>query len=483
MLATGTVFGSPLSAIGSESLGGIAFLHAFPLLVAPIEYIYGVEAIFGLLLLMLLGASAGYGRLTPWPGALVAPLLIAFINPQYVNVSSLFTGAALMGAATMLLADDRERNPPSQVALGLIYGGLVALKPILLLFPLLHLPLAALSVAQVGKSWRAGVVWALQTGLCSAAALSPWLLLHSPHYLSAQPQPTDPIPPASIPDPLNVLATAPLAYGGTRAHYFALLVLALVAVGLAIAAWKRPARHKPTRTLVGIVAAAVTLLASYAILLAVAPTLAGYDTSVRYSVPFVLGTVPFVAVLAMTVAEPVRFARPVLLVGVLVCVTIFAPSMLERYRQAARTGSILAFSALAQRPDYLAYIREALSDTHAETLRGFQEMVPEGEPLVAWVGTPFRLDFNRNRILDVESAGLTMAWARRPQDARYVLWEYSGFGVQSAQDYVNQSRTLGVRDRTAGVRALAFGQELAELAQKGDVLHDDGRVVVFRIKD
>ena len=51
------------------------------------------------------------------------------------------------------------------------------------------------------------------------------------------------------------------------------------------------------------------------------------------------------------------------------------------------------------------------------------------------------------------------------------------------QDYVNQSQTLGVRDRTAGVRALTFGQDLAALAQKGDVLHDDGRIVVFRIKD
>ena len=62
MLATGTLFGSPLSAIGSETLGGLAFLHAFPLLVAPVEYINGVDAILGLLLLMMLGASAGWGR-------------------------------------------------------------------------------------------------------------------------------------------------------------------------------------------------------------------------------------------------------------------------------------------------------------------------------------------------------------------------------------------------------------------------------------
>jgi hypothetical protein len=215
MLATGMLFGSPLSAIGSETLGGLAFLQAFPLLVAPIEYINGVDAILGFLLLMMLGASAGWGRLAPLPGAALAPLLIAFINPQYVNVSSLFTGAALMAAAVMLLADERERFPPSQVALGLIYGGLVALKPIFVLFPLAHLPLAIWSVARMEKSWRTGLVWSLQVGLCSAAALLPWLLLHAPHYFSMQPQPSDPIPPAATPDALHILSITPLAYGAT----------------------------------------------------------------------------------------------------------------------------------------------------------------------------------------------------------------------------------------------------------------------------
>lgn len=483
MLATGTLFGSPLSAIGSETLGGLAFLQAFPLLVGPIEYINGVDAILGLLLLMMLGASAGWGRMAPWPGAALAPLLIAFINPQYVNVSSLFTAAALMGAAVMLLADDRERFPPSQVALGLVYGGLVALKPIFVLFPLVHLPLVALSVAQAAKSWRAGLVWSFQTGICSTVALLPWLLLHSPHYLSMQPQPTDPIPAAATPDPLHVLSIAPLTYGTTHAHYFALLILTGVAAGLGVAAWRRPSWRKPARAAIGIVAAATTLFASYALLLAAGPALAGFNTSLRYAVPFFLGITPFVVVLAMSIAEPIRFGRAIPLIALLLCVTIFAPSTLERYRQAARAGSILAFSAFARNPDYLAYNREALSDAKAESLRGFQEMIPAGEPFVAWVSTPFRLDFRRNPILDVESAGLTMAWARRPANARYVLWEYSGFGVQSAQDYVNQSRTLGVRDRTAGVRALTFGQDLAELAQKGELLHDDGRIIVFRIKD
>ena len=483
MLATGTLFGSPLSAIGSESLGGLAFLHAFPLLVAPVEYINGVDAILAFLLLMMLGASAGWGRLAPLPCAALAPLLIAFINPQYVNVSSLFTGAALMATAVMLVADDRENSPPSQIMLGLIYGGLVALKPVFVLFPLVHLPLTALSIAYAGKSWRAGLVWGFQTGLCSAAALLPWLLLHAPHYLSMQALPNDPIPPAATPDRLHIFSINTLAYGTTHAHYSMLLVLTLVVAGMSIAVWRQPVWRVPARTALGIAAAAATLVLSYAALLAAGPSLAGYDTSLRYAVPFFLGIVPFVVVLGASIAGPLRLGTAIPILGVLFCVATFTPSFVDRYRQAVRTGSILAFSRFAQRPDYRDYNREALSSTWAETLRGFQNLIPAGEPFVAWVSTPFRLDFTRNPVLDTESAGLTMRWARRPTNVHYVLWEYTGFGVQSPQHYIEQARTHGVRDRTAGIRALTFGKELSDLSQKGEVLHDDGRVMVFRLKD
>ena len=94
MLATGTLFGSPLSALGSETPGGQAFLHAMALAFFPIPFINGADAVFGLLLLMILGADVGRRRLAPLPGALLAPLLIVVVNPQYVNVSALYLAAA-----------------------------------------------------------------------------------------------------------------------------------------------------------------------------------------------------------------------------------------------------------------------------------------------------------------------------------------------------------------------------------------------------
>src|SRR5262249_35092577 len=130
-LATGTLLGSPLSALGSETLGGIAFLQSFVVSIFPLQYINGVDAIFGLSLLMILGAAAGWRLMSPLPGALFAPLLIACINPQYVNVSALYIGSCLMATAIMLTVEvqGRAAHRPCPLAMGLIYGGLIALKP------------------------------------------------------------------------------------------------------------------------------------------------------------------------------------------------------------------------------------------------------------------------------------------------------------------------------------------------------------------
>ncbi len=57
MLQTGTVFGSPLSAMGSQTLGAQAFLDGFVVAFFPITYINGVDAVFGLLLCLILAAQ------------------------------------------------------------------------------------------------------------------------------------------------------------------------------------------------------------------------------------------------------------------------------------------------------------------------------------------------------------------------------------------------------------------------------------------
>ncbi|MBT5047410.1 MAG: hypothetical protein HOM58_02825, partial [Rhodospirillaceae bacterium] len=139
MLETGTLFGSPLSAMGSESLGGMSFLHGFIVAYFPLTYLNGVDAVFGLFLCLLLIAGFAWRHPALAPAALVAMADLYAINPQYVNISALYMGSALILAAIFVTAGPDEAGaPPPPLALGLIYAALVALKPTFLIFAGLH---------------------------------------------------------------------------------------------------------------------------------------------------------------------------------------------------------------------------------------------------------------------------------------------------------------------------------------------------------
>ena len=218
MVETGTVFGSPLSAMGLQTLGAQAFLDGFVVGFFPISYINGVDAVFGLFLCLILASQFTKDQVL----SVVSVASVAAINPQYVNVSTLYCGSALMMA--IIAVED-------SASLGLLYAALVAMKPIYVVFVAIHL--VVLSIAQQG-GWGRRVRLPLRTGLAAGLFLAPWVLLHAPHYLAAlrihHPAPT-PVPGDIDSDKLNLFSLAPLAYGSAAVNY-TLLVIAIVICGL-----------------------------------------------------------------------------------------------------------------------------------------------------------------------------------------------------------------------------------------------------------
>ncbi|MCZ6862313.1 MAG: hypothetical protein O7I42_18915, partial [Alphaproteobacteria bacterium] len=148
MLQTGTLFGSPLSAIGWETLGGQAFLQGFVTAHFPVQYINGFDAVFALFLCLLLIAGFAWQRPAMVPNAVFAMVALVAINPQYVNVSALYSGSALMLAAIFLAADPAEHGsqPIPPLLLGLVYAAVIALKPTFALFVFLHILFVAVAV-------------------------------------------------------------------------------------------------------------------------------------------------------------------------------------------------------------------------------------------------------------------------------------------------------------------------------------------------
>ena len=480
-LQTGTVYGSPLSAIGSESLGGIAFLHSFVLSVAPIQFINGVDAVFGLFLVMGIGAAAGWRRMIPLPGALLAPLLIVAINPQYVNVSALYLGAALMGTAVLLTVDEREKYPPSPLTIGLVYSALTALKPTFALFTVLHLPLAATALSLVNGSARAGVLWALRSAAFAALTLSPWVILHLPHYLDATALRTPGVPSGSH-EEINLFSVDRLFYGASMANYMILIGLALLVASRSLTGILQDSAKSRLQRFSNLLAAATTVMLAFAILMGLSPALGGYGTDLRFSIPFLLGIVPPIIVISAhkLPSSPSWRTIGIPLTACMAAVMSFYPSFLERYRQAVEYHSILAASNALRMPGYIEYNRAALSTASAQTVRKLQNLIPPGEPFVAWINQPYHFDFRRNPIFDADIAGLATNWAHVPPAVRYVIWQYQGFGISALPDYVAWLHFPGWHVRLLTVRAISFTEWLNMELQKGTIIYSDKEFVVFR---
>ena len=485
MLATGTLAGSPLSSLGAESLGAQAFLHGLTLSVFPIGFINGVDAVFGLLVLMLLTAAAGWRRFAWFPGTLVGPLLVAAINPQYTNISALYLGSFLMATAVMLVANAPEGRFPAPLALGLVYASLAALKPTLGIFVVCHFPLAMLALAAGSQSLGKTLAWAAQVLATATISVAPWVALHLPLYLARSSFASQPVL-AGADGKLNLFSTAALFYGASFLDYTAVVMATALIAVMALFSLRSETDPRSRQRSRAILAGAVSgVLAYLALVISLGKVLNGYEGCLRYSVPYILGACVISIVMApdRSISGEFPKTRSVLfpLLASLVICAAFAPSMAARYEQAMRFGSILAFAPLAESPQYAAYNQFCLSDTAKRYVLGFQDQVPQGAPLLAWINTPYLLDYKRNVIMDADTVGLSTRWAHVPDNVRYVLWQYRGQEVPTADDYALRMRGPGTMERAVAARDLAFGKHLSELAQRAKVIASDGQFVLFRV--
>jgi hypothetical protein len=434
MLETGTVFGSPLSAMGTQTLGAQAFLDAFVVALFPIIYINGVDAVFGLFLSMMLASR--FGGTT-----LLCVASVVFIDPQYANISTLYCGSALILAITAVSA-------PS--ALGLLYAALIAMKPTFAVFVAIHLLASVRSIR-----------WAGQTALATAGFLLPWVLLHAPHYLAGLrakiPVPT-PVAGTVQRDSLNLFSFAPVEYGASPASY----TLLIIAMGICGAICFRERR---------LIACCAAGIATFFVLIYVlGPLHAGYAQSLRYFAPVAIGLAP--AIFGWTC----RSRRWASIVAVL-SLAAFSPSLWTRAQSAWKNRSVWSYAWSTADADYMEYMERVLVGPERETVRALQEKVPLGATILAWTNTPFYLDYRRNRIIDIDPAGIGNPWAVVP-GAQYLIWDYNGFATRDEEWYRRQALDVGAGERRNAALSLDF---LRKLEGMGQVVYDNGEVKVVRL--
>jgi hypothetical protein len=435
MLETGTVFGSPLNDIGLDTLGGQALLDGFAVAFFPIQYINGVGAAFALFLCMML-ASQFKSIFT----STLATLSVFIINPQYVNISALYTGSLLIMAAIL---------EESAAMTGLLYAGLIALKSSFVLFVAVHL----------------AATRRVKAGVFAALFLTPWILLHAPHYvqfLQAGPAIADhgvrPV------ESFNSFSIEPLDYGATPLAY-TLLMIAVALCGVL--------RNKVD----AIAMACFAMSVAYLIMMYVSgPRNAGYAQAIRYFAPFAIAIAP----IAFGSAEQLK-PRWITLAAAAVPLLAFVPSLRDRVEQAVHSGSVLAFSWLAPDPEYIAYSQQVLYGDMRGRVQAAQAKVPAGDAVVVWINTPFYLNYARNRVADVEpGAGLIAPWSKIPPDARYFIFEYSGYATVDEADYVEAMAEGPDFMRRVSAARLDMTRRLTEMMRSSrEKLYDDGSIAVF----
>jgi hypothetical protein len=490
MVQTGTLAGSPLNTLGAE-MGGQAFLHGLFVGYLPLGAINAADAVFCFGLMVLLAGSIALRRPPAIPASLIAMAVVWLLEPQYVNVSALYSGAALTFAAVSLGIDKREYATPgggafsSAAANGLIYASLVALKTTFVLFVLLHFLFG--TVCDVIATRRVGAVakQALATAFWGLVFIAPWVALYSPLYWTAFTAPIDPLPiatPVPAVETIDLLAVKPLIYGGSYAEYtFAVATFLLCGAAMFVRYGFQPGVARFAATCIAVPCTYLVMV------LAVGPELSGYDPALRHFLPTLIGALPAILVLcaaSSSVKErPVVFPR---MCAALVAILAFwsVPGFLVRCHYLFRTGSMLAYlrnSEADAAGSLVVTVRDMIEKpVLSQKLAEMQRQVPAGEPLVAWIETPFLLDYSRNPIIDADLAGLANPWSRTPP-ASYVLWQYAGLGVRLPKDYAAQMQGPGRHESYLTARGLVYASRLQNLLPRVQVVANDGGLVLLRI--
>jgi len=146
----------------------------------------------------------------------------------------------------------------------------------------------------------------------------------------------------------------------------------------------------------------------------------------------------------------------------------------------AEGQSMLAFHWLADKPDFQAFSTAMVQPEAFAHLQAIQAKVPAGEPLLAWVTTPFQLDFSRNTVYAADYSGLGTPWARLPP-ARWVLWEVKGWAVAGHDSYRKDAGSAMDYVARQGRRAMVLAARLENAANHSRVAYFDGRYVVFEL--
>jgi hypothetical protein len=516
MLQTGTLAGDPYELLGIDSLGAQAFLQGFLLLNLPVEYLPGIDAVFGMGISGLLLIVIAQKFSLSWVYATAAVLIFLAINPQSVNVSALYSGTSmilgLLFSSCLLVEKLNESElvkPLGMAALaGLFISSLVALKSTLVFFAVIYCIFFCLGLFAIMQNKRHAALISTAIGIFSAATILPWMLLHLPHYMAALNARTHSVtdtnasafalPNGSVSEIFSIrelLSGHNLYYGGSLLVYVTLLLMFVVIGILAALVMLRSNNVKRKGYSLVIISSSVAAIGTYF----VNGLLFDPEAAVRYICPVLIATVPFCFLAFLNAATKYipqqsspNTLKAVILIGVTLVVVMFGNNFIDRITLAYNKHTTLAFPF---DDGYAQYNSHVLSEKTRQEIREIQYLTVPGTKIFTWTSTPLHLDFARNEIQVVMEAGLINPWLEVPfggdsesmvrylkkQGVRYILWEYSGAGViyQGQKEYKNILHSPFLAFRRIAERTIYLRSMMISIMRTGAFIYNKDNMVLF----
>ena len=522
MLQTGSLGGGPFEVLGYHHLGIQSFFQAFILTRFETAYVNGFDYIFCFLVAGFLLNDIGRKVEVHWFYRSVAIVLFVIINPQYVNISALYSGvlfilALIYGAmlfAETLDAPDTRILSRASIPLGLFLAALISLKATFIPFALalgamLGLGFLLMSENRLRTAAAGGAALAAM-----AAILVPWSVISANNYFNILARGLDKIGPKTDAGAQTVadwgrlgdlfFSKSNLFYGGTLPAYnLAVLILAVAALIAVYLIWRN--REAPVRQylVIGLCLCVAAVVAYLFNAYLFTGKLGRIDVAVRYFTPILIATAPVTVVVLGRLfwrfhpAQPGQVAPAscgalAFLVALVLVEGMFADAFFTRTARIMNHHLDLSFPA-AQSKTYKQYNRLVLSQNMREGIAKVQSRTSRNETILAWIGAPFQLDFQRNRIMTIGSPRLIVRGVDQPYDGnidafrksldqvgvRYVLWEKKSYGVRDEKSLVKRLDTPAYK--TGAMKYLLAKALFSSLESKSKIIYQNQSVVLFDI--
>jgi hypothetical protein len=503
MLATGTVGGNPFDLLPQSDFGVQEFLQGILLVWLPLDDSYAFDTIFCFLLGIGLLLEAGRAKAAPALFVVLSLIVYLAINPQIVNISSVYSTAVLvvllMTASTILVEAWDQQAAPSQLILrsvpvGAIAATLIAVKLTGVFFVL---PFCAVIIGVLlAKRPRDAALVALAGAASGTICVLGWLIAHldkfnfwawtssSRFFLDSAPIAT-----AGI---LEAFRDRPTLYGGTRYTY--LIGVVAVVVCLATALYRLAKRPQELAHLVTVAAMAGGVAAYVGI-----PAIVNNEAALRYSIPFLIALVPVALFAVLPPAHERQSAAlmrsgPALWIAaiqIIFMITLIRPDAV-RLARIVNEHSVISIPVSEQNRAAQAQV---LSNAGRARIRAAQSAAPAGATIWAWVDAPFNFDLARNRVWTYNMDWAVAPWrldARTADELRdelrgrgvqYIVWQYDSTFIPSVASLKDTLASVQAPEyRIINQAALELSLALKALAAQSDVVWNDGSIMVLALR-